>query len=67
VVETHLVWRKDRLTKRTNGLTVGLVEFIGQAGMANAINESGLYKLINPNDERTTPFRTGGEARAVLK
>jgi hypothetical protein len=33
------------VSRKTHGLTVGASEFIGAAGMANAINESGLLHL----------------------
>ena len=39
------------VSRRTHGSTVGLVDFLGGAGMATAITESGLYKLIIRSDK----------------
>lgn len=42
---------KRLLSKSSNERIVGTFEFIGKAGTANAVNESGLYKLIMRSDK----------------
>lgn len=44
---------KRTLSKRTHGQALGAAEFFGVAGLATAVNESGLYKLIMRSDKDT--------------